>query len=349
MKFYRFIPLALLLAAAAVVSLPAQPAPAKARPGKTGAVPTPRHRLLAAPQFKPVMAQAVPAAVAYVPSKLSMWLNDTYGDCVTAEEAFAKACTGIFISDATVKTWASAHNALNGAELEPIMKGMATAGFAQDGNHYNDGGYASVDYSNEAVLQAALAVGVVKIGIDSNALPDTAGYHSGWVGIGGKPGQFNNEDHCVALAGFGPASYLFAQLHVALPATLNPTTNGYLLFTWNTIGFIDHAWIMSTVGEAWVRNPTTIIVGTGTPSPDPPLNPPTPVPPTPPPNPPTPTPTPTPGATTITLSSDMKAGSYKLAPANAKEIDPVAFAAWLAEVKRVMDEGQAIINQSKKP
>ena len=270
--------------------------------------------------------------IAYVPSKLSMWLNDTYGDCVTAEEAFAKACTvgnvpGVFVSDDVVKAFASKNDMLNGADLDPVIKLMQQSGFSQDSNMYRDGSESVVDYSNESALQAALAVGPVKIGIDADALPSGAGNNMGWVAVGGKPGQFNNEDHCVALAGFGTAQYLFSQLQVPLPSTLQPTQAGYLLYTWKTIGFVDHAWIMSTVGEAWVRSPTTTIVGTGTPTLDPPLNPqpsPLPVPPAPVPTPtPTPTPAPTPmpvpvpvpgSTTTITLNNALPAGSFEVSP-----------------------------------
>jgi hypothetical protein len=40
-----------------------------------------------------------------------MWNNDTHGDSVTAEEAFAKACHSpeIFITDDEVEKWATAH------------------------------------------------------------------------------------------------------------------------------------------------------------------------------------------------------------------------------------------------
>lgn len=334
MKRLVLLSLAILAIASSLSGLEAQ-APPQRIPGiaasnfKRGLKPTPRHVLASAPRFVPT--KMAPAQVAYVPSKLSMWLNDTYGDCVTAEEAFAKACTvgnvpGVFISDATVKAFASKNDLLNGADLDPVIKLMQQQGFSQDSNIYGDGAESVVDYSNESVLQAALAQGPVKIGIDADALPGGAGNNMGWVGVGGRPGQFRNEDHCVALAGFGTAQYLFSQLQVPLPSTLQPTTTGYLLYTWKTIGFVDHAWIMSTVGEAWVRNPTTTIVGTGTPSLDPPLNPPpapaptptpVPMPPVPvPPNPtPSPSPIPVPGMTaTITLNTPLPAGSFEVSP-----------------------------------
>lgn len=267
------------------------------RPFKTGAKPTSRHKLLSAPQHK--ITRASLAQVAYIPKQLSFWLNNEDGDCVTAEEAFKCACQvpEIFIQDSTVETWARKNGDLDGANLTDVMDQMAQAGFSQDGNVYGDGKYTSVDYSNEPVLQNALSVGVVKIGIDSHALPSGAGNGNGWSAFGGRPQQFTSEDHCVALAGFGSAQYLFAALGVAVPDNA-PSGTLYLLFTWNSIGVVDHAWIMSTVGEAWLRNPGTIVNGTAQPNPGPGPNPaPTPVPPTPaPPAPVPPGPVPTPPA-----------------------------------------------------
>ncbi len=252
-----------------------------------GAKPTPRHKLLAAPQYK--ASVAAPAQVAIVPKQLDMWGNDEYGDCVSAEEAFAKACYSpeIFIPAATVVAWAQKRGYRDGADLTEVMDSMRSDGFVVGTQKYNDGGYASVDYSTESVLQNAIAAGPVKIGIDADALPSGAGNDQGWYALG--KGSFRNEDHCVALCGYGTATYLYGQLGVPLPAALTGKS-GYLLYTWSTIGFVDHAWIMSTVGEAWVRSPTTVGV--------PPLAPPTPpVPPVP--------PGPTPGAVTITLTTDQ--------------------------------------------
>jgi hypothetical protein len=204
-----------------------------------------------------------------------MWLNDQFGDCVTAEEAFAKAAYSVmngqpevFIQDSVVQTWATQNGFLDGANLTDVMDQMAKSGFQQGGVTYGDGPYASVDYSTESVLQNAISLGPVKIGIDANALPSGAGNQQGWVATGGSPGQFQNEDHCVSLCGYGTAQYLFQQLGVSLPSGLQPTQTGYLLYTWSTIGFVDHAWIMSTCAEAWLRNPTT--PGTNPPPPPPP-------------------------------------------------------------------------------
>jgi hypothetical protein len=251
----------------------------------TGAIPAPRHKLLAAPAFRPVTAP--PPQVAYVPAQLDMWGNDQFGDCVSAEEAFAKACHNaeIFIPASDVIAWARRGGFLNGAMLTDVMDAMQRNGFQQGSQLYNDGPYSGVDYSNESVLQAAIALGPVKIAIDHNALPGGAGNNQGWYATGIHGGR--NSDHCVSLCGYGPAGWLFQQLGVTLPSALQAGQPGYLLYTWHTIGFVDHQWIMGTCTEAWVRNPTTVGVP---PLPDPTPNPPTPPTPGPTPQPPIPTP-----------------------------------------------------------
>jgi hypothetical protein len=220
-----------------------------------GAAPTPKHRLLAAAPFRPV---AAPPQAAFVPAKLDYWGNNQYGDCVTAEEAFAKACHSpeIFIDAQTVIAWARKHNALNGAMLPDIMNAMQRDGFVLGGQQYNDGPYAGVNFGDEATLQAALAQGPVKVGMDANALPSGAGNQSGWYATG--KGHHPNTDHCVSLCGYGPAGFLFDQLKCPVPSALSASTPGYLLYTWATIGFVDHDWIMGTLTEAWLRNPATL-------------------------------------------------------------------------------------------
>ncbi len=133
-----------------------------------GAIPTPRHRLAAAVPYG--IRGATPAQWIVIPQILSFWLNDVDGDCVSAEEAFNKAASGILISDLTVQTWARAHNVLNGAYLDEVLDWMASAGFAQDGNTYNDGGKAAVDWTNAAALQNAIAQSPVKIGVAANQI-----------------------------------------------------------------------------------------------------------------------------------------------------------------------------------
>ncbi len=262
-----------------------------------GAKPSPRYKLQSAAPHR--VKVAAPAQFAIVPKQLSMWFNDTYGCCVTSQEAFAKAAWSVqcglpelFIPDAEVKRWAGKYGYLNGANLTDVMDTMARDGFTVSGVNYKDGPYQGVDYSNETVLQSAIYTGPVNIAIDADALPSGAGNQSGWYATG--TGRFPNTDHCVALSGYGPAEYLYKQLGLTTPTAL-AGKSGYLLFTWNTIGFVDHPWLMGTCVEAWVRNPTT---PGQSPTPDPGPGP-------------GPTPTP-PGGVTITLSGDLPAGTYQI-------------------------------------
>ncbi len=287
-----------------------------------GARPSPRHKLQAATPHK--IVQAAPAQFAIVPRQLSVWLNDTYGDCVTAQEAYAKAVWSVqsglpelFVPDAEVKRWASKYGFLNGADLPTVMDRMAKDGFTVGGKNYKDGPYKGVDYSNEPILKNAVFTGPVNIAIDANALPSTAGRGNGWYATGS--GRFPNTDHCVALSGYGPADYLYKQLDLPLPSQLTGKS-GYLLFTWGTIGFVDHNWLMSTCTEAWVRNPTTPGQVPVPPVPDPPV----PVP-----------PTPVPSGITITLSGDLKAGTYVIGGKAA--LDP----------KMTLEELIQLINKAK--
>lgn len=252
-----------------------------------GMVKTPRYKLLAAPRFK--ATKAAPSQVLMLPKKLSMWGNDQYGDCVTAQECASKAAYSVycglpetFIPESTAITWARQNGFLNGADLQSVMDKMASLGIvADDGKTYKDGPYFSVNFSNEQELQSALADGPINLGMDADALPSGAGNQSGWYAFGGTPGRFTNEDHCCALFGFGPKDVVAKALGeaygvtVTLPASAPATV--YLYFTWNTVGIVDHAWLMSTVGETYVRKPTTV-GQSPTPTPNPPPPPPPPVP-----------------------------------------------------------------------
>jgi len=238
-----------------------------------GARPTPRHKLAAATPHK--IRGTTPPQFAVIPDNLSMWLNDVDGDCVTAEEAFAKACYSpeIFIQDATVKAWATAHNVLNGAELLEVLQWMQAAGFSQDGGLYNDGAATTVDWTDAAVLTNAISLGPVKIGVAADQLENVVGNSNGWFAAGFKADS--NEDHCVSLCGYGSLSWLAQQLSVSLPAGVDGTQPGYLLFTWSTVGIIDVPSMLAITAEAWLRSPTTVVIG---PAPAPGPTPPTPTP-----------------------------------------------------------------------
>lgn len=248
----------------------------------TGARPSPRHRLAAATPHK---ARAdIPPQFLVVPTTLSMWKNDVDGDCVTAEEAFAKACSGIFISDDTVVAWATANGVLNGANLDQVLQIMQSAGFSQDGDTLNDGPSTSVDWTDPSTLQSAISQGPVKIGVASAQLQalqgsTTIGVANGWLATGFSSDP--NMDHCVSLCGYGPMGWLAQCLGVSVPAGVDATALGYGLFTWKTIGIIDAASMLAITSEAWLRSPTTDVVGTGAPTPDSVSIYPTPVPPAP--------------------------------------------------------------------
>ena len=233
-----------------------------------GAKPSPRHRLAAAVPVR--IVGPTPPQFLWKPVQLSMWLNATYGCCVTSEEAFAKACNNpeIFITDDTVLAWATANNVLNGADLTQVLDLMQSAGFSQDGNIYNDGPFNSVDWTNTTALQNAIAQGPVKIGVAADQLETAVGTSnppvSGWFATGFQ--KDTNVDHCTSLCGFGSIAWLSFQIlavynvAVPLPAGIDTTLPAYAMFTWDSIGIIDVPSMLAITGEAWLRNPVTVVV-----------------------------------------------------------------------------------------
>jgi hypothetical protein len=227
---------------------------------KRGAIPSPRHALAAATPH--LVTAAAPPNFIIVPSKLSSWGNFNHGDCVTAEEAFAKACNQpeVFIADAEAIRWATVHGVLEGAYLNQVLEWMQNDGFNQDYNTYDDGRFYSVNWTDPTLLQSAISQGPVKIGVAANQL-ETA-----WRSTGGATGWFGTgfvadsaEDHCVSLCGYGTFTWLSQHLHVQIPAGTDATKQGYALFTWGSIGIIDHPSMIAITHEAWFRQPTTII------------------------------------------------------------------------------------------
>lgn len=222
-----------------------------------------------------------------IPPKMTVEGNSTFGDCVTAEEAAAKAAYSIlcglaelYVPDDVTVAWARKYGFLDGADLTEVMDQMAKDGLTVGGVNYKDGPYEAVNYSSEANIQSACAQGPVKIGIDADALSPDAGNGNGWFSMGGSPASYRTEDHCVAIFGYCKAATLYGALGRAVPAEINPDKVGYILYTWGTVGFVDHDWIMSTCGEAWVRTPTTV-GQSPVPTPAPPVPPVPPVPPAP--------------------------------------------------------------------
>jgi hypothetical protein len=197
-----------------------------------------------------------------IPKTISFWGNDVHGDCVTAEEAFAKAChqPEILITDQEVIKWATQHKYPNGAVLSDVLETMLNDGFQQGGHTYDDGGAYSVDWTDAALLNNAISNGPVKIGIAADQLDAVYNGNNrknGWFASGFRPDS--NEDHCVSLCGYGTVAWLAQQLRVQVPAGADGTKPAYGLFTWNSVGIIDVPSMLAITHEAWLRKPTTII------------------------------------------------------------------------------------------
>jgi hypothetical protein len=290
-------------------------------PRPRGAIPSPRHKAFATYPHRPY--RAVPDVFGAVPATLNMWGNDTYGDCVSAEEGFAKAiysvmpgATGaeLLMTDQEVISWARSNGYLNGADLTSVMDSMAQSGMTgPDGHTYTDGPYQSVDWTNDTILRSAIFTGPVKIGVAAGQFENTVTGSNGWIAIGYR--QDNNEDHCVCLCGYGSLQDLCTLMKVPLPSGgADPTEPSYLLGTWGTIGIIVRSSLLAVTGEAWLRTPTTPQAPLPGPVPPPAPPPPVPTPPTPtPPVPPSPNPSPTP--TPVSWTGTFT-GTFAVSPAS---------------------------------
>ena len=135
---------------------------------------------------------------------------------------------------------------------------MQNGGFPDGWYTDDDGPYYSVNWTNAAILQSAIAQGPVKLGVAADQL-DTA-----WAGggtrqaanPGGSQRDFTaetNEDHCVSLCGYGSISWLAQQLGVQVPAGIDGTNPGYAMFTWDSVGIIDVPSMIAITQEAWLR------------------------------------------------------------------------------------------------
>jgi hypothetical protein len=234
-----------------------------------GAIPSPRWELAAAMPHVPDPKIKVPPSFLMWPVQMSSWNNYIYGDCVTAEEAFAKATATpqTFIPLATAVAWATAHGYLNGAILSAVLTTMQTNGFSLNNKTYDDGPHFSVNWTNAAILQSAIfSHGPVKIGVgaedfqtnpDGHVTPGT----SGWTMYNYPKNQ--PEDHCVSLCGYGTLAelvHLFQQHKVTVNAAKGmPAGLCYATFSWNSIGIIDEQSMLNMTYEAWIRNPVTIV------------------------------------------------------------------------------------------
>ena len=227
----------------------------------SGEFPTPNQELAAAEPYR--ASGAAPESFIAWPIKIGFWGNDKVSNSSWAEEAFAKACAQpqVFIPADVVMLTARECGSTNFAKF------MQTHGFQMDRKAYLDGPFNSVDWTNAAALNGAIAnVGPVKIGVASANL--ASGPHgkvtrgtSGWAIYGLPTGQ--PENHCASLCGYGPLAALVDlferhEVNVNLPSGM-PKGLCYAMFTWGSIGIVDRQSLMNITGEAWVRNPTTIV------------------------------------------------------------------------------------------
>jgi hypothetical protein len=227
----------------------------------SGAFPTPNQDLAAAQPYRP--AGATPESYLAWPVQFDSWSNQRSIDSIWAEEAFAKACVEPRekIPAAIVVSAAQRCGTSNFSEF------MQTHGFEINARAYLDGPFLAVDWTNTAVLNNAIAqVGPVKIGIAAASL--AAGPHghvtpgkSGWTLHELPPGQPG--ETCASLCGFGSLPTLFdlfksRGVDIVLPPGV-PTGLCYAMFLSNSIGIIDMQSLLNITGEAWVRNPTTIV------------------------------------------------------------------------------------------
>lgn len=295
-KFYYSAPGSDLLVPFALKNDPAKGAPkdGKDTKFKRGGKRSPGHKLAAAPKFH--ITGQPPSKFAMIPADLEMYGNDQYGDCVSAQTAVSLCAwttycgTPVKPTDAEVIAFARKYGLLNGADLTQVMDIMSSKGMTVGGKIYKEGGYSSVDYSVPLAFQSALCTGPVNVAIDADALPSGAGNKQGWNALGSFPkGGFPNTDHCITFLGYGSVSECYSYLGMAVPAGVDGTQQAYICDTWKTLGVVNQSWVMSTMEEAWVRNPTTVGFSPPTPNPTPT--------PTPTPN---PTPTPTPPPTPVT-------------------------------------------------
>jgi hypothetical protein len=230
-----------------------------------GAIPTSRALLAAAMPHVPDPRITLPSSFLMWPVELSFWGNSNHGDCVSAEEAFAKATTGprAFIPEVTVIAWANDHSFLNGASCYDVLQKMQTSGMPTGNVTYDDGASRSVNWTNAGILQSAIySFGPVKLGVaaenfqtNKNGLVSPGA--SGWA-MYDYPANMS-QDHCVSLCGYGTLAQLtglFAEhgVTVAPPAGM-PTGLCYAVFTWNSIGIVDAQSLLNMTSEAWVRYP----------------------------------------------------------------------------------------------
>jgi len=227
----------------------------------SGEFPTPNHELAAAQPYK--ATGAAPESFLAWPIEIGSWGNETADNSTWVEEAFAKACAEpkiILPSDVVLRT-------MRECGSSNFARFMQTHGFQIGDTAFLDGPFNSVNWTNTATLNGSIATaGPVKIGVASANLASwphgqlTRGM-SGWAIYDLPAGQ--PEDHWASLCGYGPLATLVGLfgrygVNVDVPSGM-PSRLCYAMFTWGSIGIIDEQSLINITGEAWVRNPPTIV------------------------------------------------------------------------------------------
>ena len=118
------------------------------------------HQLLQTVPYhlrRKISASAVPAAFATLCRNLSVFENDTYGDCVTAEECQnINTGTNYVVPNADVLAFGQKYDLLNGSDLPTVLKLMEADGLPSGGTTYKDGPYAAVNMQSYEEMCAAL-------------------------------------------------------------------------------------------------------------------------------------------------------------------------------------------------
>jgi hypothetical protein len=231
----------------------------------SGEFPTPNHELASAQPYK--ACGPTPESFIAWPIGIDSWGNETVSDSGWAEEAFAKACAEpkVLIPSDVVLLTSRECGSSNFAAF------MQTHGFQLDGKAYLDGPFNSVDWTDAAALNGAIAnVGPVKIGVATANLGSgprgqvTPGT-SGWAVHDLPTGQPENQ--WASLCGYGPLSALIDLFerhggNVRVPSGM-PAGLCYAMFIRGSIGVVDRQSLMNITGEAWIRDPTTIVRNLG--------------------------------------------------------------------------------------
>ena len=182
--------------------------------------------------------------------------NDFEGDCTVAapSNAISMIIKGHI---ANAVKWASQHGDANGANIPDVLTQMQTDPLVDDaGQGWVLGPHSSIDYTDLASMQAAIATGLwVNIGIDAGPLQQYAASANGWV-MPIIPRQYQNYDHSVFLGDYGPASWLAQQyaanwgVNVQLGDVAGETPC-YGLYTWASMGICPVSSVTNQTGEAW--------------------------------------------------------------------------------------------------